>query len=228
MKLDDMNWMGVESYLQSERRLMIVLGACEQHGYLSLASDTRIPMALAEAASQRSGVLIAPPLAYGVSPYFTAYPGTVSLKLTTYLMVFQELVEEFHRQGFSRLLILNGHGGNDPAADQLNELVNPHPDLRLRWYAWWEADSVAAVARAHDLTLAHANWSEAFDFTRVADLPEEVKPPFQSQDWLSAEGMRQNLGDGCFGGTYQSSDEVMQQLFEAAVSDVLKLLDELK
>jgi creatinine amidohydrolase len=228
MKLDDMNWMGVETYLQNERRLMVVLGSCEQHGYLSLACDTRIPLALAEAASRQSGVLIAPPLPYGVSPYFTAYPGTVSLRLATYLMLVQELVEEFHRQGFTRLLILNGHGGNGPAADQLNELVNLHPDLRMRWYAWWEAESVAAVARAHGLALAHANWSEAFAFTRVCELPGTIKAPFQSQEWLDAEGMRRNAGDGCFGGAYQSTDEVMQELFEAAVRDVLQLLDELK
>jgi hypothetical protein len=34
---------------------MLVLGACEQHGYLSLLTDVKIPLALADAASQRSG-----------------------------------------------------------------------------------------------------------------------------------------------------------------------------
>jgi len=70
MRFDDMNWMDVESYIKTEDRLMLVLGACEQHGYLSLLSDVRIPLALADAASQRTGVAVAPPLNFGVSPYF--------------------------------------------------------------------------------------------------------------------------------------------------------------
>ena len=41
MRFDDLNWMDVEEYLKSDDRLMIVLGACEQHGYLSLAGQAR-------------------------------------------------------------------------------------------------------------------------------------------------------------------------------------------
>jgi creatinine amidohydrolase len=47
MRLEDLNWMDVESWLQHEDRLMLVLGACEQHGYLSLTTHVRIPPALA-------------------------------------------------------------------------------------------------------------------------------------------------------------------------------------
>ena len=36
MRLEDLNWMDVEHYLESDDRLMMVLGSCEQHGYLSL------------------------------------------------------------------------------------------------------------------------------------------------------------------------------------------------
>ena len=57
MKFEDLNWMQVEEYLKTDDRLILVLGACEQHGYLSLMTDVKIPMALAEEASRQSGVL---------------------------------------------------------------------------------------------------------------------------------------------------------------------------
>jgi creatinine amidohydrolase len=68
MRIEDLNWMDVENYLKHDDRLILVIGACEQHGYLSLLTDIRIPLALADAASQQTGVLVAPPLNFGSSP----------------------------------------------------------------------------------------------------------------------------------------------------------------
>ena len=45
MRLEDLNWMDVETYLIRDKRMIIVLGATEQHGYLSLLSDVKIPLA---------------------------------------------------------------------------------------------------------------------------------------------------------------------------------------
>ncbi len=33
MRFDDLNWMDVEKYLQHDDRVMLILGASEQHGY---------------------------------------------------------------------------------------------------------------------------------------------------------------------------------------------------
>src|SRR3990172_10347173 len=83
MRIEDLNWMDVEDYLKREDRLMLILGACEQHAYLSMLTDIKIPLALADAASQQTGVLIAPSLNFGISPYFLDYPGTFSLSVNS-------------------------------------------------------------------------------------------------------------------------------------------------
>ncbi len=72
MRLEDLNWMDVEKYLEHEDRLMLVTGATEQHAYLSLLTDIKVPLALADAASQATGVQVAPPLNFGISTYFLA------------------------------------------------------------------------------------------------------------------------------------------------------------
>lgn len=224
MRLEDLNWMDVEAYLKQDDRVLLVIGACEQHGYLSLLTDIRIPLALADAASQQTGVLVAPPLNFGCSPYFLAYPGTLSLRATTLMDVVEDLVRSLHRQGFRRILVLNGHGGNSPARARLNELADALPGLQLRWYEWWLSHSVEAVAVRHELKPAHANWLEAFPFTMVGALPEGEKVPPAVPGLMGADQARGVYGDGSFGGPYRASDEVMREIFEACLQDVLQLL----
>lgn len=225
MRFEDLNWMDVENYLQHEDRVMLVIGACEQHGYLSLLTDVKIPLALAEAASQQTGVLVAPPVNFGVSPYFQAYPGTLSLRVSTFLDLVEDLALSLYQHGFRRLLVLNGHGGNDPARARLHELANRIPDFKLRWYAWWQSHSVEAVAQRYELKPAHANWLEAFPFTQVAELPTGEKIPPQVPGIMPAALARQVYGDGSFGGAYQAEAQVMQEVFQACLADVLQLLD---
>ena len=224
MRFEDLNWMDVENYLKTDDRLMLVTGACEQHGYLSLLTDSKIPLALADAASQVTGVLVGPALNFGISPYFTTYPGTITLRAQTYLAVMADLVRSLHAQGFKRLLFVNGHGGNDPARGVLSELVNELPGLKVGWYAWWLAPSTAAVAEQAGLKPYHAAWSEAFSFCRVADLPPGEKAPASSPRLLNPTETRALYGDGVFGGAYSAGDEVMQRLFAVCVADVVERL----
>ncbi|MEW6093517.1 MAG: creatininase family protein [Chloroflexota bacterium] len=225
MRVEDLNWMDVEEYLKHEDRLMLVIGACEQHGYLSLMSDIKIPLALADAASTRTGVLVAPPLNFGSSPYFLTYPGTISLRLSTLMEAVEDIVRSVHGQGFKRLLVLNGHGGNNGVKARLTELANELPELKVQWYSWWLAHSVEAVAIRHDIKPSHANWLEAFPFTIVADLPEgEKAPPRVPSEVMDAKTTREVYGDGSFGGRYRVQDEIMQEIFDAALADILQLL----
>ena len=226
MHFEDHNWMHIEDYLKKDNRIILVLGACEQHGYLSLQTDVKIPMALADAATEQTGVPVAPPLNFGCAPYFLDYPGTISLRLHTYLDLVEDILRSLYGAGFRRVLILNGHGGNTPVITHLVELLNELPDLQLRWYAWWTTDSVNQIAKKYDLIPEHANWLEAFDFTTVAELPTEIKPIQPSSNQiLGKTASRQLFGDGAFGGAYRADPAIMDELFAACLDDVLKELN---
>lgn len=224
MRFDELNWMDVENYLQQDDRLMLVIGSCEQHAYLSLLTDVKIPAALADAASQASGVLVAPPLNFGASPYFLEYPGTLSLRASTLMDVLEDLVRSAYGAGFRRLLVLNGHGGNDLGRGRLYELANQFPNLHLAWYAWWQSHSVQQVAERRQLKPSHASWLEAFPFTRVTDLPSVEKPPPHVAGLLGQNEARQVYGDGSFGGPYEVEPQIMDEIFSAALQDILVLL----
>ena len=225
MRLEDLNWMDVERYLEQDDRLILVLGACEQHAYLSLLTDIKIPLALADSASNQTGVLIAPPLNFGISPYFLNYPGTLSLSVKTMLSAVEDILRSAYGQGFRRFLMLNGHGGNMPVRHRLNEVVNDLPELKVRWYDWWSSHSIEAVAQRYNIKPSHANWLEAFSFTIVGELPEESKlPPKVPSAIMDAKETREVYGDGSFGGPYRVDDGIMQEVLQAALEDVLQLL----
>lgn len=225
MDFSQFNWMQIEAYLAEDDRLILVLGATEQHGYLSVFTDTLIPHQLALAAAEQTGVLVAPPMPFGCSPYFLAYPGTVSMQLSTLLAVLRDMLASFYRQGFRHFVVLNGHGGNRGAKAVLDEVANKMPKLTAYWYDWWLSPVVAEIAEKAGLTRSHANWLEAFDFTTVTDLPEGDKPFAGPAPSMVAERVRQHYGDGSFGGAYQAPDAVMDEIFAACLAEVVALLE---
>jgi len=225
MRFEDLNWMDVERYLEQDDRLILILGACEQHAYLSLLTDIKIPLALADSASKQTGVLIAPPLNFGISPYFLDYPGTLSFGVKTMLLAVEDIVRSAYVQGFRRILLLNGHGGNTPVRQHLNDVNNDLPELKMRWYDWWSSHSIEAVAQKHSIKPNHANWLETFSFTIVGELPEGSKmPPNVPSAIMDSQKARDVYGDGSFGGPYRVDDEIMQEVLGAALDDVLQLL----
>ncbi len=169
MFLESMNWMDVERYLAHDDRIVVITGACEQHGYVSLLSDILAPMAIAKAAIGQEPVLVAPPLPFGISPYFTAYPGTIGLRVETFTIIVRELLTGLVAQGFRRILVSNGHGGNSGVLiPLLVELGNTYAEARFELFQWWTHPDVVRTGESLGLTQRHANWSENFAFTASA------------------------------------------------------------
>lgn len=225
MRLEDMNWMDVEGYLRRDDRIIVIIGACEQHGYLSLLTDSKIPLALADAASASTGVLIAPPVNFGFSGYFMDYPGTISLRVETLVSVVEDIIHSLYHSGFRRILFLNGHGGNQAALQKIVEVNNRYPDLKTAWYAWWLSRTAEVTAMKYGLKPFHASWSENFPFVRVCDVPNLEKVPPAYLGVLDARRTREVYGDGVFGSRYSAGDEIMQDLFDQLLKDVLQLLE---
>jgi len=71
----------------------------------------------------------------------------------------------------------------------------------------------------------HANWLAAFPFNRVAELPDYEKPTPVVTEIMNAETTREVYEDGSFGGRYVVSDKIMNEVFNAALGDILGLLE---
>ncbi|MEM4581440.1 MAG: creatininase family protein, partial [Candidatus Korarchaeum sp.] len=108
--LHEMRWPDVQDYLREDDRVMVPLGSTEQHGrHAPLGTDSLLAIALAEEASERTGVVIAPPLWYGWSPHHMVAPGTVSVRPEVLIEVLFDIVRSLSRHGFRNFVLINGH-----------------------------------------------------------------------------------------------------------------------
>jgi creatinine amidohydrolase len=145
MRLDYAFWPDVEEYLKKEDRILIPTGSVEQHGpAVATGIDYIIAAAIAEAAAERLGVYVAPPLCYGMSLHHAAFPGTASFKPSAYLRLLTDLFEFFVRQGFKRVVVVNGHGGNvSTLKAAAAEVAYEHDGARILIQNWYDPPGVA-------------------------------------------------------------------------------------
>src|SRR5436853_3847178 len=207
MRISEMNWMMVEEYLKRDDRCVLPLGSTEQHAYLSLSVDSILAERLATEVAELAGVPVFPVQPYGITPYFRAFPGTITLRVQTFLWIVREILDALADQGFKRILIVNGHGGNAPAQNLVGEWIADHPGVRVKFHNWWNAPGTWAKVQETDSVASHASWMENFPWTRLANvaLPAERKPmsDMGKLRQLDPQELRAYLKDGNYGGYYQ-------------------------
>ena len=230
MRIADMNWMQIEEYLTTDNRCVLPMGSTEQHGGLSLCVDTILAERVAVEAAEPLAVPVYPVMPFGCSPYFSAFPGTISLKVETLLAVTRDFIDSLYTSGFRRVIIVNGHGGNAPVGNLIRELMAERPEMTLKLHNWWTGPRMMAKVKEIAPDPSHANWFENFPWTRLArvSLPQQEKPMVDVAS-LKLSGpvrMRQLLDDGSFGGAYQMSDADMTDLWAVGVEETRSELEQ--
>jgi len=224
-----MNWMQIESYLQSDDRCVLPIGSTEQHAQLSLCVDAILAERVAVEAAEPLGVPVYPVMPFGLAPYFLAFPGTVSLRIETLLAVVRDAIASVHRAGFRRVLIVNGHGGNAPVGALAQELMAEYPNLSVKFHNWWNAPRTWSKVQAIDASGSHANWLENFPWTRLGNVAPphgpKTPPDRELMRASSPAAAREILGDGSFGGEYQKPDNVMLEIWAVGVEETREILE---
>ena len=182
MRVTEMNWMQVEAYLQHDDRCIVPLGSTEQHAYLSLSVDSILSEHVAAEAAEPLGVPVFPVVAYGLTPYFQAFPGTISLRMETYIHLVRDILDGLYRSGFRRILLCNGHGGNAPAGAFAIEWMADHPDARVRFHSWWNSpeDPGRRCSRRTSWRPTHPGWR----IFPGRGSPTSVGPRRRSRWWI--------------------------------------------
>ena len=229
MRIKDSNWMQVEDYLKRDNRAVLPVGSTEQHAQLSLMVDCILSEQVAVDAAEPIGVPVFPVVSYGVTPYFMAFPGTVSLKVDTFIRVIGDILDSLATHGFRRIVIVNGHGGNAPAQSLAAEWMAARPEVQVKFHNWYNAPKTWAKVKEIDPVASHASWMENFPWTRLASAPapDGQKPMVEMDRFraMSPKAFRGCLGDGNFGGRYQRSDEEMLALWRVGVEETRDVIE---
>jgi creatinine amidohydrolase len=225
--LEELGWPDVEEYLRRDDRLILVVGSTEQHGrHMALGSDVFEPWEIARRLSERTGVLLAPPVNYGMSLHHLGFPGSLSLRPHTLSSIVVDLLESAYEHGFRRILLLNGHGGNTAAIQvALAEVLHELHGLQVRVGVWWHEQEVKELmAELFGVTsIGHADIIETsvvmairpdvVHLDRAAHSPDSPDP-----DFLTRQTFLEHFPHGVIGSDpRQASAEVGERILEVAV-----------
>ena len=230
MRVHDCNWKMLEEYLGHDDRIVLPIGSTEQHGYLSVGTDAILAERVAVEAAEPLGVPVLPALPFGIT-HFAAFPGSPSLRTTTYVAVIRDLLDSLFGQGFRRIAVINGHGGNSPAAGVLREWMTEPRKARVQvlFHDWWNAPLVWAVVQRYEKESSHGSWMENFPWTRLPGvvMPGGVKPLIPQRIIRQAppDELRRLTVDGSFGGSYQRPDEEVLDVWKTGVAEVRELIE---
>ncbi len=134
--------------IAAQSLVVLPIGATEQHGpHLATGMDFLTVEAIAIEAAVIAGseidVVVAPALPFGSSHHHLVFGGTLSFTTETYRRVLYELVECLVRDGFTRIFLLNGHGGNQELMQlAVRDIVLTHPVCAAAGSYWniaWQA-----------------------------------------------------------------------------------------
>jgi creatinine amidohydrolase len=164
--------------------LIVPIGATEQHGpHLPVMVDYRLAHEVAVRAArliaEHQPVVVAPVIPYGMSEHHVSLGGTLTLDFATMQAVLDCVCGSAIRQGFRRLFILNGHGGNIAALETIVTELTIRHRLPIGCAAYWQiaAEPIAAILERQPGVL-HACEAETSMMLAVerAHVDEEVLP----------------------------------------------------
>ena len=139
MKLEEMTWCEVQSYLDRTSGIILPTGSIEQHGPIGLiGTDSICAREISWAAARQCDAVVAPEISYAPAPFNMSFPGTISLDADVYEKLVSNVLSCLFHHGFQRIYILNAHGAN---LDVLKLLANKHSGS-IRVKSWWDFDPV--------------------------------------------------------------------------------------
>jgi creatinine amidohydrolase len=219
--------------------VVVPVAAIEQHGpHLPVMVDSLLCSAVAERAAEsvagRRPVVVAPTVWSGLSEHHMAFGGTITLDFATFCGLLRCICRSLQRQGFERVLLLNGHGGNEAALRVVVEELTGELGLALATVTYWQlaAEPFRAILERQsgvrhaceaETSMVLALRPELVDADRFAEartVGGETGPP-GAWRWQS---FAERTSSGALGDPTAASAAKGDRLLEAASAALAELL----
>ncbi|HET7274617.1 MAG TPA: creatininase family protein [Longimicrobiaceae bacterium] len=130
--LTSLTWVEVKDHLTHDRRLLVPVGTCDQHGpHLPIGTSTLIAEAFCDELSRDFGVLRAPALEYGVNlPSERSYAGAATLREKTLHRMLNDLLASWEDHGFEEFILITAYN-YDPHVEALATIIGTQARVRV-------------------------------------------------------------------------------------------------
>ena len=242
MRFAELTAPAIRALDREETLILAPIAACEQHArHLPVFTDSILCAAVADGVekSNRSHVLLLPVFWLGASEHHLPFGGTLTATLPTYETMLVELLSPLLRDGFRRVLVLNGHGGNiDPMRVALRRLDVMFPQAVLTGAAYWDlaSEEIAALCSGPRKAMGHACEIETsmimhlrpdlVQNDEIADDPETTPEGLQGISWPRDFG--RSTHHGAVGYPTFASAETGRFMLEAIIRKVAETAERIR
>jgi creatinine amidohydrolase len=234
MKFVEMTWPELRKVDRDGALVLAPIAACEQHSrHLPTFTDSILCGAVSDHVEARlpQQILLLPLLWLGASDHHLPFGATLTATLDTHITMLCEILTALLDDGYPRVMILNGHGGNiDTLHVALRRLQPRHPRCLLTGASYWELAEreIAALCDGPRKSVGHACEVETSmvmhlrpDLVRREEIQDDVETvPDALRGLFVAKDMRQRTDHGAVGYPEQASADKGRKLLDAIVGRV--------
>ena len=227
--------------LEQRPVVIVPVGSVEQHGpHCPQDVDISIPYHLAirtAEAIEDFPVIVAPPVTYGFTHYNMGEVGTITLGLEVFIAVLCDVSRSIWANGFERIILLNGHGGNE--APTWNASVKlAEEDVWALALTYWNMapDELMAMSEADEGSIGHGGeWETSLQLYLRPELVDEslrAKDEWRRhfspdvQKFAFFPERRREMANGVMGDPFVATAEKGEKLFGVLTERLTRLCRE--
>jgi creatinine amidohydrolase/Fe(II)-dependent formamide hydrolase-like protein len=161
----------------SLKAMIVPAGSTEQHNeHLAMIHDTASVTLVAQQAALAlyPQVMVATPVAIGISPHWMDRKGTLSLRQETFLAVVFDICDSLKTHGVKTILILNGHGGNGKPLAEAAPEFRQKLGINVQAANYWDAYTPEIIKKYMESNKAPAHAAEFETSFAMAAFPERI------------------------------------------------------
>lgn len=234
-RLRELTWPEARAALR-DRVVLLPVGSVEQHGrHMPLATDHVTAERIALLAEERHPLVVAPTLPYGVSPHHRQFWGTLWVRSDLFRDFVLEIARALRSHGVTRMVAVNGHGGNGPALSEVGQTLRQE-GMAFALYDWWrgideemrrallgeKGASITGHACAEETSVGLHLFPEWVKPEAAVDVPTGWAPPVHGgQVWFDTADFTEH---GNIGFPTLARAEAGAALIEHAVANLVELV----
>ena len=118
--------------------IIIPVGTVEAHGAAALGTDNFIPESIGLYLADKINALVAPTVNYGVTRSLYGHPGSITISTENFIAYMLDILKSFSDNKFAKVIIMNGHGGNDKAMAEIAFSFYRQTLVKIAVINWWD------------------------------------------------------------------------------------------